>query len=581
MQFKPVKKITDFEPVRNVDFTAGTGAQAARQMYESGFVGDGELNAEAGRSALDWIKKHPREIGAGVGGGVGTLLGAPGAVAGSTLGGVAGELVNQHFNPPKNIAEKDRGLAGAALLSGAEELTGIGTAKVAGRILSPMGKYVTPAAKTTMRILKEKMPKNLYGMKKPPLNIAEATENRVVDFLDNIAQNAVFGQKPIAIYKKQRDKIVSDVVEDYLDLFGQKFGPTELGSFTAKLLDKKWTHFKKHIAAPIYNTVTKEAPNATVSIKTLKDFVQPKVGRIKLKKGSSGATIIETINDLPDEVPYEIAKNLRSDLRSIKEGFELTIEAERAKGIARNLEGKLTSGIEASLKKESVAAYDAWKYANSVYRDGAEKYRNEFIRSIIKRSKNKPHEVINAIFQKHGTKGVQRVKAVVGPKMWKKLKGNHAGQMFTDSQGYKEGIGDYISGKKLKVLLSDKRSGYGKETLNSIYTKEELSRLDDLATVLSTTQERQPGKGGGMWIQLTQPLAFGALLMGRFDKAAGTILMGPAVLARMMQDPIISKYFLNQLKMPKGAHLLPSNMMRISGMAQSFYDEIKKEERGY
>ena len=592
MEFKPVKKVTDFKPVKAVDDSQKKGGLTVRDILRMAtpvggvtddvYIQAGQNAPKAIGAAANWAKEHPREIGAGVGGLAGTVVGGgPGAVAGSTIGGIAGELYGQQQNPPKNDLEKDRRLAGAALVSGVEELGGIGITKVAGRILSPMGKYVTPAAKTAMRMLEDKMPKNVLKIRKPPLTLAEATENRVVDFMDNIAQNAVFGQKSMAAYKGQRDKIVSDVVEDYLDLFGEKMGPTELGSFTAKLLDKKWTHFKKYIAAPIYNTVTKEAPNANVSIKSLKDFVAPKVGRLKLKKGSSGATIIETINELPDEVPYEIAKNLRSDLRSIKEGFELTIEAERAKGIAKNLEGRLTSEIETALKNESSAAYDAWKYANSVYREGSEKYRNEFIRSIIKRSKNNPQEVMNAIFQKHGTLGIERVKSVVGPKTWKKLKGNHSSQLFTDSQGYKENIGNYISGKKLKSLLSDKRSGYGRETLNSIYTKQELKQLDDLATTLSITQERQPGRGGGMWIQLTQPLAFGALLMGRFDKAAGTILVGPAVLARMMHDPIISKYFLNQLKMPKGAHMLPSNMMRIAGMAQPFYDEIKKEERGY
>ncbi|MHC4748401.1 MAG: hypothetical protein ACYTFW_00870 [Planctomycetota bacterium] len=580
MPFNPIKEVEEkqeFKPVRKA--FDPQGAETARRMYEGGLVGHHQ--AEAAQAGLEWAKQHPREVGAGVGGAVGMLGGIPGSVAGGVLGGVAGELYGQSQDPPENVVERDRRLAGAALLSGVEELGGVAVTGVARKILSPLGKHVTPAAKDAINTLKAKMPKNLIGMRKPPLTLAEATEHRVVDFLDNIAQNAVFGQKSMAEYRGMRDKIVTDVVDDYLNIFGQKFGPTEFGSFTAKLLDKKWTHFKRHITAPIYNTVTKEAPNAVVSIKSLKDFVAPKAGRIKLQKGSSGATIIETINSLPDDVPYEIAKNLRSDLRTIKEGFELTIEAERAKGIAKNLEGKLTGEIETALKKESVDAYRAWKYGNYVYRKGSEKYRNEFIRGIIKRSKNKPHEVLKAVFEKHGTTGVKRIQNVVGPKVWKRLKGYHSGQMFTDSQAYKEGIGDYMSGKKLKSLLSDRRSGYGKETLNSIYNKDELKTLNDLATTLSVTQERQPGRGGGMWIQLTQPLAFGALLMGRFDKAAGTILVGPAVLARMMHDPIISKYFLNQLRLPKGSHLLPSNMMRIAGMSRGFYDQILKEERGY
>jgi hypothetical protein len=216
-----------------------------------------------------------------------------------------------------------------------------------------------------------------------------------------------------------------------------------------------------------------------------------------------------------------------------------------------------------------------------VYGKGVDIYRNKFITNIIKRSKDKPHQVLNMVFEKHGTKGVQRVQNVVGPKMWRKLKGWHSADMFTQSKAVKEGVGEYLSGQKLKGLLSDKKSAYGRETLEAVYTKGELARLDELATTLIKTQERQPGRGGGMWIQLVQPLAFGAMLMGRFDKTAGAILLGPQLLGRIMHDPIASRYLINQLKLPKGAHMLPSNYMRFTNMAKGFYNEIMKEDRGY
>lgn len=559
--------------------TAKIGAKTAADVYALG--GIAPIEAEGARAGAEYVKKHPREIGAGIGGIAGTAVGgAPGAVAGAVLGGSAGEAAFGEKPENETWADFDRRLGKAAIFSGVEELGGAAATKVAGRVLSPLGKYVTREAVEAQKTLAPYMPRNKLKIRKPALTVAEATEHRVVDFLDNIAQNAVWGQKSSAEFRTMRDaRVVDGVVKDYLDLFGKKFSPTELGNFTANLLDKKWTHFKRHISGPIYNTVIKKAPDAKVNIESLKNFVAPKAGKIKLKKGSSGATIIETIQELDDEIPYHIAKDLRTDLRQIKEGFELTIEAERAKGIAKNLEGKLTPEIEKGLQKESLDAYKIWKYANHVYGKGAEKYRNSFITNIIKRSKDKPHKVLNAVFEKHGTKGIQRVRNVVGEKTWKRLKGWHSGEMLTNSQSHKEGIGDYISGKKLKNLLSDKASGYGQESLGAIYSKEELNRLNQLSNLLIKTQERQPGRGGGMWIQLTQPLAFGAMIAGRFDEAAATILIGPSVLARIMHDPIASKYLLNQFKLPKGTHLLPSNAMRISGVAKGFWEQIQKEDR--
>jgi hypothetical protein len=82
---------------------------------------------------------------------------------------------------------------------------------------------------------------------------------------------------------------------------------------------------------------------------------------------------------------------------------------------------------------------------------------------------------------------------------------------------------------------------FGKETLEQIYTKEEIKSIRSLFNALEVAQRKTVGEGipGGMFIQLSQAGAVFGLASGIMTAPSAAILLTPAIVGKMFTNPKI------------------------------------------
>src|SRR3972149_5155115 len=143
------------------------------------------------------------------------------------LGGGVGEFVSQAAgDQPFNLSEKKRQAITQGVGSGAGRLLGAGISKG----YSLLSGEASPEATKAISYLSKK------GLKQPLLP-AEATDNRVLDLLDNISQNSLIGGGAIAKYKLSRKVFMEGLTDDILKAFGKDADPDIMGKLFLDLVD--------------------------------------------------------------------------------------------------------------------------------------------------------------------------------------------------------------------------------------------------------------------------------------------------------------------------------------------------------
>ena len=381
------------------------------------------------------IEEAPQTIG-GIGGG---LIGATSAVAqgagaiklapilgGVALGAGAGEAVKQmgqhlsgSLNAPKTSLEAAKRIGKASLTETGYELVGGLVAKGFAKILSPFASSMKEGVEEAMSYFKDKI--------SPVLLPAEATESRVLDIIHNISESSLIGGNQIARFKNDRIKFFDDYADSFIDKFGERTDPTDLGNlFVTALEAKKKLH--KEAAGAMYNavddmvqgttvvgpltddemlkfidrmsegvgadnsqalkylesigarpedvkavddlikagdnsgleaamdsmTVPRMAGGVRISTASLKEFAQKQrvrsrdLGNIEAK--NAGDDLMDAIMNLPDDIPYGAAQELRSRLISRADEFSVLNRKAPAVGKAKKLAGMVDGEIEKSLK---------------------------------------------------------------------------------------------------------------------------------------------------------------------------------------------------------------------------------------
>ena len=84
-----------------------------------------------------------------------------------------------------------------------------------------------------------------------------------------------------------------------------------------------------------------------------------------------------------------------------------------------------------------------------------------------------------------------------------------------------------------------------------------------LGKALQISKARQAEGAGRVLIQLTQAGALASLASGKMALPATTIIIGPAILSRMLMNPAVAKLLVEGVSMPAGSAQAASLMARI------------------
>lgn len=537
------------------------------------------------------LKEIPEYGGAFVGALAGSPGGIPGSVIGALIGGAGGkayqQIGQQIFEPekaPKTPMKAAEEIGWAGGRQAAYEVGGQLLTKIAGKILAPFVKSVRPETQTARQILDAYMPveKRFFGLTKrkvPSLLPHEATENRTLDVLFNISEGSLIGGRKIAKFKVNREKAISDLLDDVINQFGVKAEPDMVGEVFMSAVENR-LQANKLITTPIYNAVEQTAGNIPININSVKAFVTPLAQRAKeiggIEAKNAGDDLINAVLELEPNLSFSAAKDLRTRLMSRIDEFSITNKKAPAIGKAKKMVELLDNSIESALNTYNKDALSLWRQANNIYREGQEKYNNQFIRRLIKKADpdfgGEPENIVKAIFKPGAISNIQKVKTAIDPATFQQMKSWYVQNLIkqaTDKQGK-------ISGATLYDRLFGK-TGMGEKTLNEIFNPTELQQIKNISTTLRMITEKQTEGTGRIWIQLAQASAGIGILTGQFRTPSLIVLGTPEVLTRIILNPYGNKLLTTGFKLPPGSPQFMANMARLIGLSQKIQSNIDRE----
>ena len=525
--------------------------------------------------------KKPENIGGMIGGLAGSPLGLPGDVIGSGLGGAIGKAT-------ETSDLKEIGKAG--LKQGLYSIGGRAVTGIAGKVLSPFAKTITPESKIAVETLGKYMPKEeratrvfsrLMGKKVPVLLPAEATENKTLDILQNIAESSITGGKGIADFKNIRGKAIGNMIDDIVDQFGAKAEPDLIGETFAKVV-KGNLKAKRLITDPIYNSAIEMGKNSIIPTASLKEYIKPlleiskELGGIEAK--NAGDDLIELVSKLKDGISFPAAKDLRTRFMSKVDEFSITNKKAPAIGRAKQLIKLLDQSIDDTLKVENPEALAIWREANRLYDLDSKQFNNAFLRRLIKLADpdfgGEPEMVMKGIFKRGAISNINRAWKAVDPAIQQQMKSWYIQDLLVRSAN-PEGE---ILGKTWVNNLYGK-AGMGQKALNAIFSSEELKGITDAATTLKLIQTKQGEGTGNVLVKLMQGGAVvGIMQPGKARKIASATLIIPAVLSRMFTNPITAKWLTQGFKLPAGTSAAASLGAKLIGAAANIKNNMEREQ---
>lgn len=625
---------------REATFPAGTPKEAIQKGLSTMIRGKpepaGEITAGGVKGATRDLghytaKEGPQVLG-GVAGGLAQSMKDPraipmaGAVAFGAGAGEAYRQIGQHMSgspdAPKTFTEAALRIGKAGGIEAGFELIGGMIMRSTGKILAPFKSKLKPGVMEAADMFD--------GQIQPMvLTPAEAGDSRILNILQNVAESSMISEIPgapnwagglsIESFKRQRQQFFDSFADSLIDQFGSRTSPDQIGElFVTSLQAKQKVH--KEAADILYNNVadlipedkvvtkqvTRQVPSDIVDeagnpiMKQVTEDVEEiipgfRIPTANLKKWAStlkmvsdevnsiegknaGDDLVSAVLDLPDEISYEAAKELRS--RMISRANEFSVMNKKAPAIGKskrftNMIDQEMSGALKALGGGDGSAYEVWRTANRFYKDGQEKFNNTFLRRMIKmadESGTGAENIAPAVFKPGQVSKVRMVKRALDPTSWRKMQGffvQHLLQKSTDTNGN-------IVGKKLLNNMVGKPSSFGDGLLNETFSQPQVDALKKFAVTLKNTQGEGVTGLGKMAIQFTQIGAMASIPVKGMTAPAATVLFGPPVVTALLLNPRSAKMLTRGISLPAHSAEAGGLISRITAAAYRY--EKNKEE---
>jgi hypothetical protein len=289
--------------------------------------------------------------------------------------------------------------------------------------------------------------------------------------------------------------------------------------------------------------------------------------------GASAPNVVKFVDNYiantPNKIGFAEANSLRSDI--LAEGRKIIAKEDSAKikGASKTAGEEITAALDRTTKDPSFPKElkELYYATQEEYRLGKADFNDQIIKKIL--TKYDPSDIYQTIVSR-GDKPetIKKTLDIIERRIAKEpgseliaqdlkdsLKGQFLNNALKDSRVVNEQYGSFISAKKLRSGL-DNYTG----TMKELFTEQERANIDSLIKTLGITQgniAKGGGLGGGLFIQFKQSGALASVLQlggGVYSGATGspgtaaTILLGPAVLSKVMLNPKFNKYLIEGFK---------------------------------
>lgn len=613
----PTGKPLDPFLTRTVPFAQSEEARrrkAFKELRDIGFTRGQIASALAFEEGIKPPSKLPQSIGATAAAvGVGLATGGPdptdiftvpaakraftGAIA-SGIGGVGGKSIQMALDPDAefNFTELAKVFGEEAVL----DLIGTETLAGARKLLGGTAQTAIPGAK--------RLSDKLAGAGKD-IGIetrflpAQFSENQLIDTIQGIGENSLVGSNTVFQFKKGQVKAAASLADNLADDIAEGATKGSFGDASNLLLDTIEDRGISHgvAAKKLYGALDIEflESGITSNVDEIVDLSSyRKIGqelRGKIAKaddiGFSPSTLqtIDKAKNRTQNASFETAIDIRSGLLSLKRAAEskLTPEPKAIKPLA-DLIKEIDSSMAAAARNTTPKAEGMWRRANAFLKAGKKRFNNKAIRTLIKNIPDNPDGALTIFKNKTN---IQRVKKAVGPKVFQDVKGAWIQQLIADAHkvdpSAAKGIGEPIG---IKILR--KFNGIGQDALDAAFTPVEQESVRDIGRILGIVQAKTGGQAGALRFVQGSALAgivASPLVEGEVGKKVGTtsglLLLGPAVLGKLMTKPGFNKLLSEGVKVEPGTETgvkitarLVRNVMQARREINT--ERLKREQEG-
>ena len=417
------------------------------------------------------------------------------------------------------------------------------------------------------------------------LTPAQATEDRALDLLENVAESSLLGGGRMFEYKRGQELLLDTIANDITTRLGTRATKEQTGEVVQAIIKNKTDAFKK-VGAGLYTKVDDITKGIMINTKSLKKEASRMLKQMIPSKGKalmpsitnqSTVKILRDFQNLPDAVPFSYLNQWRSDLLQVGYAPSDIIPGKTA-GIAKHFAGNIDGLFKQAEGGLTGEAAEALQAANSYWKLGKERFNSALIRRIVKRN---PESVLSAFVKRGNIADIQEIRKIIGSEAWGKVKGAYIQDLLFVQARDTSGI---LSGKKLQNILTKMTP----ETMGEIFGKASTKEIQLFANTAMAVQQRAAG-GGGMLIQLTQAgaiLSVPAWIVGGKPGIgagmAGTVLLGPYAMGRIFTSPTGIKWLTEGLITSAGskeAIRLAPRLIQIVGKEALAKDEVLQKER--
>lgn len=520
-----------------------------------------------GQYAQSALEELSVPVGALLGGAAGAAMGGVPAVGGAALGGAMGSQLPEFTRPflapgtgtPRTPLEALKAGGMGAVQGGTMELGG----QLVGRGLQTLAApFARPAGRMAeaRQLAQEAVPSLQF-------TAAQATENRAIDILENVAEASLIGGGSLAKFKGKQQEVIAQAATGLAERFGARASNEEVGTMFQAGLAKGQDAFRA-AAKTLYQQVDAQTASAMVPMHQLKAEalkVQGQWANLPPKLGSDvGLGLIQQITDMPNSVPFAQAQLIRSQL--LKRGRELSdIEG----GLSRRFAGLVDDAMEGAAGTLKGPALESWRIANAFYKEGAARFNSDFVQALADKA---PEKVAGAIFQRGGVTALRQARAAVSAETFQKVQGAFLWKVLGDSTDPVTGV---IGAKAFQNALFG-RSGIGTEALDVGMGNAVRRELQGLSEALRISQSASSTGTGKIFIQLKQAGASVQVLTavgtGFATGGLGTpaaIILGPAALGKMLANPQAIKWLSTGIKLGPGSAQGTRALAQLAGWAMS------------
>lgn len=468
------------------------------------------------------------------------------ATLGAFVGGAGGKGFQQTFRmnrpgaKPMTLSELFTEQIIAGLEEAGSELAGRGLAKGIGAVARPIGRrLIAPGAKEAAKLLK----KSGLG-----ITLAQATDNRLLDLMESIAEGSLFGggklqklkliQIPAAI-----NKAAKSLSDDFAKATGRLSGE-DVGELLLDTLNKKDTVFKR-ASRSIYSQVDKlikrsGATGDIVDVTALKKFA---INRLRSKtnilRSTTGDTLLDGIVNLPDKITFKQASSLRSAL--LTQSRNMTVTKDVALGITRQLSKMSDNAIDKAGRNLAPDALTMKRVADKFHRQGKEVFNSKIIKSLGKALADNPEKAVPIIFKKGASKQIRLVRNTVDEPTWNALKHGYIESILNAS---KNADGNFIAQSFLNKLDDP--------ILKASFSKSEIESIKNLGRAVSILQKPTSrfGATGKLVIAISQAGILTGSAISRRPGQAALVVFTPVAFARIATNKKWSNLLIQGMKDP-------------------------------